>query len=283
MKKRKVPRSVLMFALAVVLGVAAVFMVQTQISRAQDTVKVVQAKASVPPFGQLTKDNLQLADIPKGAVPADAITSLDKAAGQFVSTGLVAGDIVRQSELIKQGDRISVQLAMQSPDSVAMVIPVSADQGAQLPKAGDVIDLLGVQQTQGGVIAQTFPAVHVIKVLDPNATSNNSDSSSSSSSSSTDDKLRLVVEVSAQDEQKIAEFLAVGDLRLAVRPIGAKQSAVALPQTQQMQQAVSQQASIQLQQQHQQVTQQKAPVPQQQKKTGSVEHQQYVIQKSTGK
>lgn len=212
------------FLLAVVFGLAAAFMVVSAISAASRTERVVVAAREVAAHQRLAADDLRLEDVPRTAVPKDAVRDLNQAVGKWTRGLLLPGEVVRQGHLAQEsGFRgvLGAKLAsMGDPGVRAMALPLGneASVGGEV-KEGDRVDLLAVvnvaaagrQVVLSKVIATAVP---VLKV-----TGSSSDPMAPPSGGT------LVVAVKPDLAEDIAYVLGSGKLYVLLNPYQADESA----------------------------------------------------------
>mgnify|MGYP000333164546 CR=1 FL=1 len=216
------------FLLAVVFGLAAAFLVASAISAASRTEKVVVAAREVAACRQLTADDLRLEEVPRAAVPRDAVRDLEQAVGKWTRGLILPGEVVRQGHLAQEsGVRgvLGAKLAsMGDPGIRAMALPLGNETsvGGEV-REGDRVDLLAVvnvsvggrQVTLSKVIAAGVP---VLKAAEPS-----SDPLKPSSGGA------LVVAVRPDLAEDVAYVLGAGKLYVLLNPYRADESAAQTP------------------------------------------------------
>ena len=212
------------FLLAVLFGLAAAFLVVSAISAASRTERVVVAAREVAAFRQLTAEDLRLEEVPRAAVPKDAVRDLNQAVGKWTRGLLLPGEVLRQGHLAQEsGFRgvLGAKLAsMGDPGIRAMALPLGNETsvGGEV-REGDRVDLLAVVNVSAGgqqvllskVIATAVP---VLKVG-----GGSSDPMAPPSSGA------LVVAVRPDLAEDIAYVLGSGKLYVLLNPYQADESA----------------------------------------------------------
>ncbi len=95
-------------------------------SRAQDTASVLVAARLVPAGTMLAKDDVRVSSLPKDAVPEGALTSVDRAVGHVVGSGLRPGQMLTDLSLVAGGPpegRLVVGVKVSDPDMARLAPP----------------------------------------------------------------------------------------------------------------------------------------------------------------
>lgn len=153
-------RAVFVLGLAVLFGVAAVYLtnkwLSSQVAVGQTIVlkeqtplsTIVVAARDIPVGSRLTEGNLALADWPKANIPKGAFTELTELTERVAVTQLVAGEPLLAAELAAPGSGAGL-VAMIKPGMRAMAIKVDEVTGVGgfiLPST--YVDIIGVENTK---------------------------------------------------------------------------------------------------------------------------------------
>lgn len=203
---------------AIILAGAAALIAAQAVAGAARVVPVVAARGEIPAFARLSESQLQVAHVPAGAVPPDALRAVGDAVGRFTRALLLPGEVVRAGHLAPPGaasSPLGLQLAERGDASVrALALPVGAAQGGTLPRPGDEVDVVAVlRQGQQGAALTMLQGVQVLDVRGG-------------------DSPVLVLLVTPQQAQDILAAGAAGSVSVTVRPKGAEGAKVrpTLPQ-----------------------------------------------------
>jgi pilus assembly protein CpaB len=130
------------------------------------TATVVVVSKDVAAFQRFDQSVLSYREMPAGAVPPDAVTSIKEAVGQYSRTLLIAGDVVRKPYLMEasKGSMAARLTEAGDPNVRAMAVRVSAETGvASTLQPGDTVDVLVALQVEGNtvskIIAQGVPVL----------------------------------------------------------------------------------------------------------------------------
>lgn len=224
-------RSLIILGLAVLLGLAAVFIANSYLSREekrqaevpQGMAKVVVARVPLPFGTPITADNIRVVDWPRDSVPAGSfhaplqLTSVGKA--RVVIRPMEANEPILASKLSGEGGRATISAVLE-PDMRAAAIrvgDVAAVGGFVMP--GDTVDVLVTRQLSDPVDGSTGQVTDVllqaIRVLaiDQNANDTSKDPQIGKTAT---------LEVSQVDAQKLTLAQAVGTLTLVLRNVADK-------------------------------------------------------------
>ena len=159
------------------------------VTAARRETPVVIARADVPPLTRVTGGDVAVVEMPAAALPAGALRTSAAAVGHFTRMGLVPGEMLTAAALgggVSRASGFDVRLArlagvatcakapaVPAPtaahgrtqtavggcrDLVAMALPASADQGFQLIRSGDRVDVAATYPLQRGTVAQIVAA-----------------------------------------------------------------------------------------------------------------------------
>ncbi|WP_107852493.1 Flp pilus assembly protein CpaB [Oceanimonas marisflavi] len=144
-------RTLLLFVLSVVFGVAAAYMAnnwlnqQSQAAQAKaqgETTQVVVAAVDLVPGAPIEPIHVQLKDIDSRLVPPGALTSLEQAQNMVAKNNLYRGDVLRNERLapVGEGSTLSVLLEPGMRAVTVRVNDVIGVAGFLLP--GNRVDIL---------------------------------------------------------------------------------------------------------------------------------------------
>jgi Flp pilus assembly protein CpaB len=166
-------------AIALLAGALVTFAVwQSSLERVrgEEGVEVIVAARDIPARTVLTADALRTVSLPRSAVPAGSLTSVDAAEKRILRDPLYAGELVNERHLAQRGSDLSASLLIPSGKPYAFNLPVSMFIAAP-PRlqVHDRIDVVayprGKPISEGGVIV---PNLEIID-LSPRATDNASE------------------------------------------------------------------------------------------------------------
>lgn len=226
-------RSLIILGLAILLGLAAVFIANNYLSGVERQQAVVQegmvkvAVARVPlDYGMpVTADKIRFVDWPRGSLPegtfstAEQLTSLGKA--RVALRPVAINEPILKSRLSGEGGRASISAVLR-PDMRAAAVrvgDVSAAGGFILP--GDSVDVLitrsaGDGDNEGQITDVLLQNVRVIAIdLDANDNASNPRVGKTAT-----------LEVNQVDAQKLALAQSVGSLGLVLRNVAEQESPV---------------------------------------------------------
>jgi len=212
------------FVLAVLFGLGAAFLVVTAMGAARQTEKVVVAAREILPERQVTSADLKVEDVPRAAVPQDAVRSPEQATGKWTRGLVLPGEVLRRGHLAEDSGVRGVMgaklAAAGDPKIRAFAIPAESQTtvGGEV-REGDRVDLLGVvnvsAQGQQLLLSKVLAAgVAVLKVA-----GESSDPLKPSSGGA------LVLAVSPELAEDLAYVLNAGKLYVLLNPYQADESA----------------------------------------------------------
>lgn len=202
--KRKRAGTAYLAAAVVLAGLASAVAAQALASAAR-TAPVAVARAEIPAYSRVAESQLEVRQIPAGAVPPDALRSAREAAGRWTRAAILPGEVVRAGHLAAAAGNtpLGVRLAERGdPGLRAFALPVIPGLGGSLPRAGDEVDVLAVLKSGEQPAAVTLlQGVPVLDALEGPV---------------------LVLLVTPQQAQDILAASAAGQVAVTVRPKGAE-------------------------------------------------------------
>ncbi|PLX90627.1 MAG: Flp pilus assembly protein CpaB, partial [Desulfuromonas sp.] len=161
-------------AVAIIFGIAAVFLanqwMSTQVTEQKVVIKEQAPMAKVVIAGQdldmgtqLSDKNLSLVDWPKANIPKGAFTSLDSIVGRVASTKVIAGTPLVDRQLAAPGSGVGLVASIR-PGKRAMTIRVDEVVGVGgfiLPNT--FVDILSVQG-KGKTADTVFKRIEVLAI-----------------------------------------------------------------------------------------------------------------------
>lgn len=177
----------LWFVLAsVVCALVAAYAAVSMVHAVRRVVPVVVARREVSPLTLVTARDVVIEDVPAAAIPPDALRAESGVVGQVTRLGLAPGEVVTGSAVsggIAPATAFDARLARMSgtgacvaaglqpvepapvararrvsaphcPDLVGVSLPLDADQGYQLVRAGDRVDVAATYTLQSGPVSQ---------------------------------------------------------------------------------------------------------------------------------
>ncbi|MBY8826472.1 Flp pilus assembly protein CpaB [Sphingomonas colocasiae] len=218
-------RSLIVLALAAMLGLAAVFVAnaflggvqQKQEAAVQGTVKILVASVPLEYGSEITAEKVRLVDWPRASLPQGAFNSLP----QLLPMGkprvalrpIAVNEPLLASKLSGEGGRAAISAVLR-PDMRAIAVRVNDVAGvAGFVLPGDVVDILITRTIGGdGAAAQQITDVLLQKIrviaIDQDANDGKSDPRVGKTAT---------LEVSQVDAQKLALAQQVGSLSMALR------------------------------------------------------------------
>ncbi|WP_313804965.1 Flp pilus assembly protein CpaB [Sphingobium sp.] len=222
-------RSLIVLGLAILLGLAAVFIANSYLSRAEKvqqadggTAKVVVATVALPFGAAITAEKIRAVDWPASSVPPGAfrdpvqLTSLGK--GRVVLRQIEPGEPILASKLSGEGGRATMS-AVLSPEMRAVAVRVSdvaAAGGFVLP--GDTVDVFvtrTLQDAVGGSQQITDVLLQGTRVIAIDQNANDSSKDPTIGKTAT-------LEVNQVDAQKLVLAQQAGQLTLVLRNLTDK-------------------------------------------------------------
>lgn len=216
-------RNLIIIAIAVVLGLIAVFVAnswfsgvekrQAIVAEQQKLARIAVARVDLPFGTQLTADNVRLVNWPQQSVPAGAYADVSKlvAAGRVTIRPIAAGEPILP-------ERISARAVLSAnlPDNMrAVTVPVDAVAGvAGFVTPGDVVDVMLTRQIPGdGATAQD----KMTTILLENVPVLASDTRASDKDTEPQVPKTATLQVDQRGAQKLALAVETGKLTLALR------------------------------------------------------------------
>ncbi|WP_338243554.1 Flp pilus assembly protein CpaB [Aurantiacibacter hainanensis] len=221
-------RNLAILAIAVVLGIFAVFMAnawfsgveeqQERIAEEQQLTRIVVATQPLQFGSPLTPENLRMQNFPAGAVPTGAFMTIEDAmqGGRVALRPIVPGEPVLADKVSGSGGRAVLSALL--PDGMrAVSIPVSAVTGVSgFVRPGDIVDIMLTRQIPGegatandqmiDVIMEGVPVLAIDQVASDDATDPTVGSTA-------------VVQVDQYGAQKLVLANRLGQLTLALRNV----------------------------------------------------------------
>lgn len=227
-------QSIIMLAIAIVVGLAAVFLANTYLGRVeqaqthsvQGTRKVAVARVPIDFGTQITADKIRLIDWPADSVPAGAFHSVEQllpmGKSRVALRPILTDEPILRPKLAGEGGRATIS-AVLKPEMRAAAVRVNEVAGvAGFVLPGDVVDVL-VTRTPTDLTGNTGQITDVLlqKVrviaIDQDANANA-------------DKPVIgktaTLEVSQLDAQKLALAQQVGTLSLVLRTVAGEPNPV---------------------------------------------------------
>ena len=225
-------RSLIILGLAILLGLAAVFIANSYLSREekrqaevpQGMAKVVVARVPLPFGTPITAENIRVVDWPRESLPDGTfhaplqLTSLGKA--RVVIRPMEANEPILASKLSGEGGRatISATLKPNMRATAVRVSDVAAVGGFVMP--GDTVDVLVTRQVTdsiGGAAQVTDVLLQAVQVIaiDQNANDTSKDPQIGKTAT---------LEVTQIDAQKLTLAQTVGALTLVLRNVADQTS-----------------------------------------------------------
>lgn len=114
-----------------------------------ETVPVVTAVESIPPYTAIKTDQLTLTDFPADYVPETAVLSLDEVKGLYSNRTIYAGEIL-YTNAVTAKEKMEAPLSYRIPEGMrAMTIGVNSATGvAGYVTEGDVLDIYAYYKTE---------------------------------------------------------------------------------------------------------------------------------------
>lgn len=218
-------QSIIMLAIAIVVGLAAVFLANTYLGRVeqaqthsvQGTRKVAVARVPIDFGTQITADKVRLIDWPADSIPAGAFHSIE----QLLPMGkprvalrpILTDEAILRPKLAGEGGRATIS-AVLKPDMRAAAVRVNEVAGvAGFVLPGDVVDVLitrtptDLTGNSGQITDVLLQKVRVIAI----------DQDANDSADKPVIGKTATLEVSQLDSQKLALAQQVGTLSLVLR------------------------------------------------------------------
>lgn len=221
-------RSLIVLLLALVMGIAAVFVANAFLGGVQDqqqavehgTVKVAVASVPLEYGSEITPEKVRLVDWPRASLPEGVFNSLPQllpmGKSRVALRPIAINEPILASKLSGEGGRAAISAVLR-PDMRAAAVRVNDVAGvAGFVLPGDVVDILITRTLAGndGMPAQQITDVLLQKVrviaIDQNANDGKSDPQIGKTAT---------LEVSQVDAQKLALAQQAGTLSMALRNV----------------------------------------------------------------
>lgn len=221
-------RSLIVLALAALLGLAAVFVAnaflggvqQKQEAAVQGTVKILVASVPLEYGSELTAEKVRMVDWPRASLPQGVFNSLPQllpmGKSRVALRPIAVNEPILASKLSGEGGRAAISAVLR-PDMRAIAVRVNDVAGvAGFVLPGDVVDILITRTIGGGdgMAAQQITDVLLQKVrviaIDQNANDGKSDPRVGKTAT---------LEATQVDAQKLALAQQVGSLSMALRNV----------------------------------------------------------------
>lgn len=202
---------------SIVAGLVAALLSVSFLRGVAGTGTVLVATREVQPFTPLTPEMFAAQQVPRAAVPADAVTQVSELSGRYARTLLLPGDSLRRAHLAVASGKAGSLAARLTETGMAgmraLAIPVDAATGvAGAIEPGDRVDIIaavridrvGAPSTQfSKIIARAVPVLH--RSMEEQATGQGT----------------VVVQVSPAQAEEIAYAQIAGKIYLAITPYTA--------------------------------------------------------------
>jgi pilus assembly protein CpaB len=221
-------RSLVVLGLAVLLGLAAVFVANSYFAGVQqeqqqvtvESVKVAVARVALEFGAEITADKVSFVDFPVNAVPAGSFDSIQRLLPMNTRRAalrpIAANEIILSSKISGEGGRATISAVLR-PNMRAAAVRVSDVSGvAGFVLPGDTVDVL---ITRSFADAQGGPAVQITDILLQNIRVLAIDQNASESSKEPVVSKTATLEVTQIDAQKLALAQTVGTVSLTLRNI----------------------------------------------------------------
>lgn len=217
--KAKKAGNALFLLAAVCFALGAAYMTVQTIRGFNEVAPVVVAARDIPPYTQVTRDDVKVADVPTAAIPSDAITKLDAIVGKYLKSPVYKGDVIRAARIATVTGPDSLMSAkvteLGRPDLRAFALPYTAENGVGGEiKAGDRVDIVASvkMDTPNGQVGCGKIVGRGVPVLTAQLGGQNSTGT-------------IIVALTPQQIEDIAFALTSGQVRFALNPYNADEKA----------------------------------------------------------
>ncbi len=225
-------RSLILLAIALVLALGAVFVVQRWLSSQQqaavatpaiETLPVVVASAQISPLDKIKPDQLKIMDVPKSSVPFDAslpggglnfFAKPEEVAGKFATQAIYPNEVIVRQRLRDNQGGSSLSNIL-SPGMRAVSVRVNEATGvAGFLLSGNHVDILNTRKAPDSDAIMTHLVLQNVKIL------------AVDQDASTDDKgtptlaKTVTVEVRPQEASKLMRAAEIGTIQMVLRNPG---------------------------------------------------------------
>lgn len=216
-----------LFLVAGLCGLVAAVAATRAVARATDEVDAVVAARPVAPLTRVPADAVRIQRVPASALPPGALRALGGVVGKFTRVGLVPGEVVSGaalSTIARTATNVDARVAawrasVCAPGAncghlVGLTLPLDADQGFEMARTGDRVDVVASYGLSGGPVAQVVAwGVPVLARLGNPTGSQLSGSGSASG--------WLVLGVTASEALRLELLENGGHLAIALEPLGS--------------------------------------------------------------
>lgn len=197
--------------IAVILGLIAAYTAVYIVRGYTNIDKVVIATKDIKAYQKVSLDDVEVVEIPKIAIPADAVKTVNDIVGKYLMYQITAGDIVRMSKIadVKGTALLSAQLTqLKDPKIRAFSLPYTSETGVgNNLEPGDRVDIIASVKIDtnsgpvgvGKIIAQNVQILKIQKASEGGTGI-------------------LTVALTPQQIEDIAFALTSGQLRFALNP-----------------------------------------------------------------
>lgn len=209
---------------ALMLAAGAALLSVRFVKSFNETTKVYVAVNTLPPYKQVTKDDVRLTEIPAISAPADAIRKTEDFLGLYTKETIYAGEPLRKARLSQVQGKEAVLTAKLSAvgraDVRAFALPFDAESGVggQI-NPGDRVDIIASVRMESGsgtigvgkIIGRNVQVIDVIRQGGQN------------------NKSVLIVMLTPKEIEDIAFALTSGTIRFALNPYNSDVEAANTP------------------------------------------------------
>lgn len=204
---------------AVLFALAAAFLSVRTVQGFNETAQAVVAVKDIPAYTQVTRDDVRMADVPKAAIPADALTKLDAIVGRYLKSPVYKGDVIRSARIADvkgAGGLMSARVSeLGRPDLRAFALPYTTENGVGGEiKPGDRVDIVASvkMDTANGQVGCGKIVGRNVLVLTAQPGQQNSAGT-------------IIVALTPQQIEDIAFALTSGQVRFALNPYNSDEKA----------------------------------------------------------
>ncbi|MGE5417781.1 MAG: Flp pilus assembly protein CpaB [Acidobacteriota bacterium] len=198
---------------ALIAGMLAFGLART----AAPTYSIYVTKEAMEPGDRLTSDNIMTKQVPRAAVPDNAVTDdeLYNGLDKHVKTYIGKGDPIRKEQLAEMsgnGGTVAARLTVEGEDLLGVALPPEASEGLKV-EVGDKVDIIGVIDIKSGQekIAQASKIAKNAPVIDVSGQEGGSGDLLGSKSS-------ITIAVTENEADTIALYLKKGDVLAVLVP-----------------------------------------------------------------
>lgn len=227
MKKVK-KTGLLLLAGAIFLGLVAGGLTFAMIQSSYKQVDVIVAKANVEEGDPLSKDSFEKKSIHPSGRPDDAVL-IDEVdfSGAVASKGLLQGDILRKSHIVKINDStqelplISTRVkAIGNDGLVAAEIPIQSISGILNGiKKGDKVTIVSVRENPE---TETIESKTILVNIEVVAVQGDSEDDTTMDSATSGDNGVVAVALTSDEFKTLSLARDLGNIHIAVQPLGVE-------------------------------------------------------------